>query len=188
MKRLALILSFALIAGCGSAPGKVYPLDEATVAARVRATEVPMLMFTEVMASSHVVQQAESGNRVVWVLDRRGSELFRYVATITPERAESTSVAVSIEPGHDRTSAAIFKQLQANADIAKIYQVAMAEAVDASIRQRPYDPNPMYARMVTAMFNHKDKMFEGLQEQSARDQQRYRSNVEHAYKAQGKKY
>lgn len=188
MARLMFLISIVLVAGCSRMPGKVYPVDAAAVAARVRATEVPMLMFAEVAVTAHVLPAQDSGNRVVWVLERGGSELFRYVATITPERADRTRVAVSIEPGTDKRSAVIFKNLQAEPDIMRVYSVSMTEAVDASIGQRPYNPNPMYIQMMAAAFRRKELILDGAVEQAARERENYRSNIEAAYAAQGKKY
>ena len=146
------------LGGCTIAPGEVYPLDEATVKERVEAAEVPLLVFGS--AGTRIdVSMEEDGQRIVWPLEYDGHELFRYVATITPEAPDKTRVAVTMEPGQGDKGAALFKTLKANVDIAKMYDDAMVEEIDSKIEQRRFSMAPIYQSMMVAAINHQQQIF-----------------------------
>ena len=161
----------------------------ATVTSRVRTAEVPIALFGERGFAFDVRRTEENdGRRIIWALRNQGTELFRYVATITPEEPDLTRLVLMLEPGQSPGSAAIFAKMRAHPDFANIYKVAMIEAVDARIEQREYQLGPAYREMMTAMLDHKELMFEGLPEQTARDRKRYVDNAERAYRADGSEY
>lgn len=196
MKRFPLILAcLLLMPGCTGAErkedttGEAYPLDAKTVIARARTAEVPIALFGERGFTFDARRSEEAeGRRIIWALRNQGSELFRYVATITPEAPDRTRVFVTLQPGSSAGSAAIFAKIKANPDFANIYKVAMIEAVDAKIEQREFRLGPAYHEMMTVMLNHKELMFQGLPEQTARDRKRYVDNAERAYRAAGSDY
>ena len=190
--RLPLTLAcLMLMTGCTGPgkPGEAYVLDAATVTARTRTAEVPIALFGERgFAFDSRRTEEDDGRRIVWALRDRGSELFRYVATITPEASDRTRVVLTLESGTSPGSAAIFAKMQAHPDFANIYKVAMIEAIDARIEQRAFELGPAYRAMMTAMLKHKELMFEGLPEQTARDRKRYVDNADRAYRAAGSEF
>lgn len=144
--------------GCSMPPGELYPLDEATVKERVESAEVPLMVFGQAGTRIEVAME-EDGQRIVWPLEYDGHELFRYVATITPEGADKTRVAVTMEPGQGEKGAAIFKTLKANVDIAKMYDDAMVEEIDSKVEQRRFSMAPIYQSMMVAAINHQQQIF-----------------------------
>lgn len=183
---IASLAMIASLAGCGPPPGEVYPLPLADAKARVATTEVPTFIFGSAAVDVQAMTQGDTV--VLWPITTKGSELFRFVATLTPVDAAHTRVDVAFVPAPAGSGAAgekVAERLKANADIAELYRKAMVEAVDATIEHRDFAFGAIAPAMTLAAIGHLGEDFKAEEERHGKQ---VKSNLERAYADAGVEY
>lgn len=182
---LAALAGAMLLTACSSKPGEVYPLAANEVRTRLQSVQVPMFMFgTAATMDESPSAVLESPDKVSWRIASKGEELMRYVAAIEPVDAGQTRVTVTLLPGNPRVEQGI----KDNPDIAKLYVVAMTEAVDAGIEQREFQMSAIGPATLQAAKSRMGEINAQFDREIEENRKKSQDNLERAYKQQGLEY
>lgn len=123
-----------LLASCCA--GEYYEKTPQEVTSALSAAYLPVHVLGGTVADSRVTQP-DSNTVVTALIDRNGSEMMRFVTTLTPDGA-GTRVATEVRPpkgrNEDRASAA----MKANGVVLGLMEKLAEEHVAAAIEGRPF--------------------------------------------------
>ena len=136
MKSILLACAGAmLLAGCGT--GEYYEKTPQEVSSALKSAYLPVHVLGSTVVNSRV-SQPDRNTVVTALLDRDGSELMRFVTTLTPD-GTGTRVATEIRPPEGRNKDRAGAAMKANGFAMGMMEKLAEEHVAAAIEGRPFD-------------------------------------------------
>ena len=136
-----------------AAQGQYYEKTPEQIASALRAAHLPVHVLGGAVAGSRVTQP-DSGTVVTALLDNRGSEVMRFVTTVTPD-GTGARVATEIRPPEGANKDRATEAMRANGFATGMMEKLAVEHVAAAIEGRPFDmmfaSPPMAKGMVGAV-------------------------------------
>jgi hypothetical protein len=183
MRRLALFALAAaacgVLAGCAQEPGRVYQKSPADAHKILGATGIPPGVFGTNQPDFST--DRSDPKKVTWTIKRGGVELFRYMASLTPESGGATRVNVTMTAPTQGPMGDINKKLNENPAIKKMYQAAMEERVASALEGRPFKLSAVYPEMMQAAFANLGNIQASVNEVHAAEMKKARDNIDKAY-------
>lgn len=114
-----------------------YPVEPAQARATLAQTEVPLFVLGE--AAARTVGSQHADGSVAWtVVDSESRPMLRFQAR-TAASGKGTQVHIDVAAPEGSTHDRIAKGLAENPAIARLYEAAMAEQIDAAFNHRKFD-------------------------------------------------
>lgn len=127
--------------------GLVYRVPVAQARQQLAKAELPPLVFGSQALDVGVRNNGDS--EVVWIVRRKGEELFRYTAQLSAEDKDSTRVKLKLEGAQGGTQN-YAKNLDDNPKTRDLYLAAMQERVSSTLEHRPFEMSRLHAAMASA--------------------------------------
>ena len=158
---LLALLPVILVAACSRDRGAVYsvPLDRARQV--LAKTDLPPVFGSD---PPSVEIQANKPSEVAWIVSRNGSEIMRYIATLSAAGEGRTRVGLELKGAKGGPAGDVEQRLAENASVRTLYLAAMGERIASAIEGRPLDMTKIYPELRAATFANMDnirKSFDG---------------------------
>lgn len=127
--------------------GAVYRVPIAQARQELAKAELPPLVFGSQALDVGVRSNGDS--EVVWIVRRKGEELFRYTAQLTAEDKDATRVKLKLEGAQGRT-VNYAKNLEDNPKTRDLYLAAMQERVASTLEHRKFETSRFHSAMAAA--------------------------------------
>lgn len=127
--------------------GAVYRVPIAQARQELAKAELPPLVFGSQALDVGVRSNGDS--EVVWIVRRKGEELFRYTAQLTAEDKDATRVKLKLEGAQGRT-VNYAKNLEDNPKTRDLYLAAMQERVASTLEHRKFEMSRFHSAMAAA--------------------------------------
>ncbi len=177
MKSMLLACAGALLlTGCSA--GEYYEKTPQEVISALRSAYLPVHVLGGTVADRRVTQP-DSNTVVTALIDRNGSELMRFVTTLTPD-GTGTRVATEVRPPEGRNKNRASAAMEANGLALGIMEKLAEEHVGAAIEGRPFDMTFASPSMAKGMMGAVPGMSERLDaaNEAAAEFSRYEQQAE----------
>ena len=153
------LLPAILVAACSEDRGAVYsvPLDRARQV--LLKTDLPPVFGSN---APGVRTQANKPTEVAWIVTNSGSEIMRYIATLSDAGEGKTRVALELKGAKGGSAGDVEKRFADNPSIKNLYLVAMKEQIASTIEKRPLDMAKISPALMTAALANMGNMRKSL--------------------------
>ncbi len=174
------VASTLIVAGCVQQQGAVYqrPIGEAK--RMLARTDIPPLVFGTIPPASRTT--TEGASDVVWIVSKKGAEVFRFVATLSDAGHGATRVQLKIKGVTSGPSGNVEQSLSDHATIKKLYLTAMTERIASALEQRPFDLARIYPALGIATLANMNAIVAQFDRASEQYKRSSRANIEKAYR------
>ncbi len=158
---LLALLPALLLTACSQERGAVYsvPLDRARKI--LSKTDLPPVFGSN---APGVEIRASKPSEVTWIVSNNGSELMRYVATLSEAGKDRTRVELELKGAKGGAPGDVEKRFADNASVKNLYLVAMKEQVAAALEGRDLDMMKIYPALSVAALANMGNMRRSLDE------------------------
>jgi hypothetical protein len=155
------LLPAILVAGCSQDRGAVYPVSLDRARQILMKTELPPVFGSN---APSVQIRASKPSEVTWIVSNNGSELMRYIATLSEAGEGRTRVALELKGAKSGPAGDVEKRFAENSSVRNLYLVAMKEQIASAIEGRPLDMAKIYPALGFAMVANMGNMRKSLDE------------------------
>jgi len=151
MRRAALfaLLLAILVAACSQDSSAVYPVTPDRAWQILSKTDLPPVFGSD---PPSVEVRTDKPTEVTWIASKSGSELMRYVATLSAAGEGRTRVALELKGAKSGPFGDVDQRLAASRSIKTLYLVAMGERIASALEGRPLDMTNIYPALAAATF------------------------------------
>jgi len=159
--------------------GMVYRVPIAQARQELAKAELPPLVFGS--AALDVGVRSNGDSEVVWIVRRKGEELFRYTAQLSAEDKDSTRVKLKLEGAQGGTQN-YAKNLDDNPKTRDLYLAAMQERVSSTLQHRQFEMSRLHAAMASAAAANLGNIRASADQAAAAAAELERSSVQRTYR------
>jgi hypothetical protein len=135
------LLPAILVAACSEDRGAVYPVTADRAQQILLKTGLPPVFGSNpVSVETRVYKPTE----VIWIVSNDGSELMRYIATLSEAGEGRTRVGLELKGAKGGPAGDVEKRLAENPSAKNLYLVAMKERIASAIEARSLDMMKVY--------------------------------------------
>lgn len=135
------LLPAILAAACSEDRGAVYPVKVDRAQQILLKTGLPPVFGSNPVS---VETRAYKPSEVVWIVSNDGSELMRYIATLSEAGEGRTRVGLELKGAKGGPFGDVEKRLAENPSAKNLYLVAMKERIASAIEARSLDMTKVY--------------------------------------------
>lgn len=148
MRRIILLalLPALLLAACSKERGTVYPVSLDRARQILSKTDLPPVFGSAALS----LQIQSKPSEVTWIVSQNGSEMMRYIATLSDAGKDRTRVALELKGAKGGPAGDVEKRFAENASIKNLYLVAMGERIASAIEGRALDMTKIYPALAVA--------------------------------------
>jgi hypothetical protein len=143
-------------------------------------TDIPPIVFGTVAPASRTTTDGASD--VVWIVSKKGAEIFRFVATLSDAGHGTTRVQLKIKGVTSGPSGNIEQRFSDYATIKKLYLTAMNERIASALEHRPFDIARIYPALGIATLANMSAIMAQFDRASEQYKRSSRANIEKAYR------
>jgi hypothetical protein len=143
------LLPAILVAACSQDRGAVYPVKLDRARQILSKTDLPPVFGSN---APSVQIQANKPSEVTWIVSKNGSELMRYIATLSEAGEGRTRVGLELKGAKGGPAGDVEKRFAENPSARNLYLVAMKERIASAIEGRPLDMTKIYPALGAAAF------------------------------------
>jgi len=158
---LLALLPAILVAACSQDRGAVYPVTLDRARQILLKTDLPPV-FGSAAPSADV--RAYKPSEVTWIVRQNGSELMRYIATLSAAGEGKTRVALELKGAKGGPAGDVEQRFAENKSVKNLYLVAMEERIASAIEGRALDMSKIYPALATAALANMGNMRRSLDE------------------------
>jgi hypothetical protein len=178
--RVLFVLGASLIAaGCQQEPGRVYKASANVIHGMLKEADLPPFVFGTNTPEWEVDSRDKS--KVAWVVKKRGKEMVRLVANLTPVNDTNTRVSVEVIGATDGAAGSVAEKLAQNPKIADMYIAALEERVSSTLEGRQFELSRIRMAMAAAAMTQASNVHQSVMKHIAADHKRRSDNVAKAY-------
>ena len=178
LRTIAAVTATALTGACTLQGGHVYQAPIAEAHRILIATGLPPMVFGSEEPSSQVL---EAGSDVIWVVQKDGSEVFRYIAHLEPEGPGATRVKVEFKAPESGPSGNVAQRLAQHPEVKHLYLVAIDERIASALEHRPFDITRVYPATIAATVANMGAISASADAAAAASEREARANIAKAY-------
>jgi hypothetical protein len=142
------LLPAIFLAACSEDRGTVYPVTLDRAKKILAKTDLPPVFGSN---APSVQVQAYKPLEVAWIVSNDGSELMRYIATLSEAGEGRTRVALDLKGAKSGSAGDVEKRFTENPSVKNLYLVAMKERIASSIEGRALDMSRIYPALGVAV-------------------------------------
>jgi len=150
-----------LVAACTEDHGAVYSVKLDRARQILSTTDLPPVFGSN---APGVEILANKRSEVTWIVSNNGSELMRYIATLSEAGEGRTRVALELKAAKGGSAGDIEKRFAENPSVKNLYLVAMKEKIASAIEGRPLDMTKIYPALASAAIANMGNMRKSLDE------------------------
>ena len=174
MRRAILLALLAiLVAACSRERGVVYPVAPDRARQILSKTDLPPV-FGDDPPSAEV--RSYKPSEVTWIVSRNGSELMRYVATLSAAGEGKTRVELELRGAKGGPAGDVEQRLAENKSIRNLYLVAMGEQIASAIEGRPLDLTNIFAALSVATLANMGLILKSFDDAARASEERERAH------------
>ncbi len=152
------LLPAILVAACSEDRGVVYPVSLDRARQILSKTDLPPVFGSNAPSVQIRTRPAE----VTWVVGNHGSELMRYIATLSEAGEGRTRVGLELKGAKGGLAGDVEQRFTENPSARNLYLVAMKERIASAIEGRPLDMTKIYPALGAAAFANMGNMRKSL--------------------------
>ncbi len=145
------LATFCTLTGC-TEEGKSFQVAESDVRQQLLDIRPPDLLLGG--GNKSVISKTGPDGSVVWTVSDGFTPELRFTATIIPEDARSTRVAIDVQGASDDPSDPRNVKLDQNGDLRDNYKAMMGELVAAELENRTPDLTRFQKQFQSALYSH----------------------------------
>jgi hypothetical protein len=171
------LLPAILVAACSQDRGAVYPVSLDRAQQILSKTDLPPV-FGSYAPSVQI--RANKPSEVTWVVSNNGSELMRYIATLSEAGEGRTRVGLELKGAKGGPAGDVEKRFAENPSIRNLYLVAMKERIASAIEGRALDMTKIYPALgfaAVANMGNLRKSLDGAVQASEELERAHRQNL-----------
>jgi hypothetical protein len=155
------LLPAILVAACSRDSGAVYPVPLDRARQILLKTDLPPVFGSN---APSVQIRASKPSEVTWIVSNNGSELMRYIATLSEAGEGRTRVGLELKGTKGGSAGDVEKRFAENPSTRNLYLVAMKERIASAIEGRPLDMTKIFPALGFAMVANMGNMRKSLDE------------------------
>ena len=151
----------AILAACSQDSRPVYPV------ALDRARQILLKTDLPPVFGSHALDveiRTYKPSEVTWIVRRNGSEMMRYVATLSEAGQGRTRVGLELKGAKGGPAGDVEQRFAENPSVKNLYLVAMGERIASAIEARPLDMTKIYPALGAAALANMGNLRKSLDE------------------------
>lgn len=152
---LLALLPTILVAACSQDRGRVYPVTLDRARHILSKTDLPPVFGSD---PPSVEIQANKPSEVIWIVGRDGSELMRYIATLSDAGQGRTHIVLKLTGTKGGPAGDVEQRFAENPSVKNLYLVAMGEQIASAIEGRPMDMTNVFSALATAVRANMDNI------------------------------
>jgi len=181
----SLLPALALLAGCGGS-GEVCPQPAAKVRARMAAIDEVPVVFGSIPVT--MTSSRRGDGTIVWRVSQGDRSILRFLAHSEAVDNGSTRVRVEVTGPTDRPDDPVTQRLADNASVRDLYQLAMAEQIDATLENREFDFSRIAAATTRAVAANIGEISANMDKVGEESRRRGAENIARAYHEEAQGY
>ena len=138
----------------------VYPVPLDRARQILSKTDLPPVFGSNAPS----VQFANKPPEVTWIVSNNGSELMRYIATLSEAGKGRTRIGLELKGAKGGPAGDVEQRFAENSSVRNLYLVAMKERIASAIEGRPLDMTKIYPALGAAAFANMGNMRKSLDE------------------------
>jgi hypothetical protein len=135
------LLPAILVAACSEDRGPVYPVKVDRAQSILLKTGLPPVFGSN---APSVEIRAYKPSEITWMVSNNGSELMRYIATLSEAGDGRTRVGLELKGSKGGSAGDVEKRFAENPSAKNLYLVAMKEQIASAIEGRSFDITKVY--------------------------------------------
>jgi len=153
------LLPAILVAACSQDGRPVYPVALDRARQILSRTDLPPVFGS---AAPGVEIRTNKPFEVSWIVTKDGSELMRYVATLSEAGEGKTRVGLELRGVKGGPAGDVEQRFADNPSVRNLYLVAMGERIASAIEGRSLDITKTYPALRAAVFANRDDLRRSL--------------------------
>jgi hypothetical protein len=169
------LLPAIFVAACSEERGAVYSVKVDRAQRILLKTGLPPVFGSNPV---NVEARAYKPTEVTWIVSNDGSELMRYVATLSEAGEGRTRVELALKGSKGGSAGDVEKRFAENPSVRNLYLVAMKERIASAIEERSLDMSKIYPALGAAVVANMSNIRRSVDEAAKASEELDRASIQ----------